>query len=101
MHRENRDKIWSITSLERSAEQGLDWSGAERGSWPGVQSVSRCALCVLCGCMKNSVFEGERERKRGRKKTSVAEGGGQHSITRHPSSRAADEGATVCLSCQH
>lgn len=31
----------------------------------------------------------------------VTKGGGQCSITRHPSSRAADEGATVCMSCQH
>lgn len=36
-----------------------------------------------------------------RKKTSVAGGGLQGSITRQPSSRAADEDATVCLSCQH
>lgn len=36
-----------------------------------------------------------------RKKTSVARGGLQGSITRQPSSRAADEDATVCLSCQH
>lgn len=37
----------------------------------------------------------------GEKKTSVARGGFQHSITRQPSSREADEDATVCLSCQH
>lgn len=33
-------------------------------------------------------------------KTSMARGGFQRSITRQPSSREADEDATVCLSCQ-
>lgn len=36
-----------------------------------------------------------------RKKTSMTRGGLQGSITRQPSSRAADEDTTVCLSCQH
>lgn len=65
-----------------SAKQGL------RGVWKPARGAAE-----YCGCVLQLRVKGGGKKK-------VAERCRQHSISRRPSSRAADEGATVCLSCQ-
>lgn len=77
---------------EAGIERSRVWKMA-RGAW-------YCER-VLCWCVKKTVsLRKSVKKKKNKRKTSVAKRGGQHSITRHPSSRAADEGETICLSCQ-
>lgn len=63
-------------------------------------------MCPLKTCIKkqsngNPGYAGWGRGGKKKKKTSLARGGFQRSITRQLSSWETDEDATVCLSCQH
>lgn len=77
-------KIWSITL--NSDRQGSQF----------LQSMEAFQMWNIVCCAWRTLFFLPSPST-----TNAAKRGRRHSITRQPSSRAADEGATICQSCQH
>lgn len=68
---------------------------------PGIQSYLKPFEVFVNTQWRDLEYHIIREQCKAGVEWSATKGGGQGSITRHPSSMAADEGATVRLSCQH